>query len=74
MTPPFASTAPEFQPGDEVRARLWPELGRGEVLSVTKQSPAGATAARAAMIRWSSGQVSTHGFVALAYAVPEVAL
>lgn len=59
-TPP----PPTFQPEDTVRARLWPELGTGKVLRVTK--PVNAFAARTARVHWpDANQTSTHSFSAL---------
>lgn len=52
-------------PGDRVRARLWPELGTGEVLRVTAASATTAATCRVARVRWATGQESTHSFAAL---------
>lgn len=55
-----------FEPGDQVRARLWPELGHGTVLSVTAASLN--NNCRCARVQWT-GQTSTHAFAALALVV-----
>lgn len=59
-----------FQPGDRVRALLWPELGTGQVTSVS-QIANNAAAARVARVHWETGQKSTHSFAALAHLDPE---
>lgn len=58
----------DFKPGDHVRARLWPELGTGTVLTATKGHK-NIAATRVAKVEWTeAGQTSTHSFAALAHA------
>lgn len=53
-----------FNVGDKVVAKLWPELGTGEVLSLTKDQ--NSIAARVAEVHWpDANQTSNHSFVAL---------
>lgn len=61
-----------FKPGDQVRALLWPELGAGEVLTVSN-STVNAAAARVARVTWETGQTSTHSFAAIAHVEPATA-
>lgn len=49
--------------GATVRHPLWPELGTGQVISVTSESIN--TANRTARVRWSTGQVSRHNLAVL---------
>jgi hypothetical protein len=57
-------------PGDQVRAILWPELGVGVVLTVSKGCNAGSLSTRVAKVAWVTGQTSTHSFAALALTEP----
>jgi hypothetical protein len=58
--------SPDFQPGDHVRARLWPELGTGTILTVTNPNNQSGTI-RVAEVHWPEAkQTSRHSFVALA--------
>jgi hypothetical protein len=59
-----------FQPGDRVRALLWPELGTGTIQTVTT-SNANAHAVRVAQVHWpEASQTSKHSFAALALVDP----
>lgn len=60
-----ASGQGTFNPGDQVRARLYPELGTGEVLRTFGTANNGVRMAR---VRWATGQESTHSFAALKHA------
>ena len=55
-----------LQPDDHVRALLWPELGTGVVLTVSKGCNDGSLSTRVATVAWATGQTSTHSFAALA--------
>jgi hypothetical protein len=57
---------PDFQPGEEVRAKLWPELGVGAILEVSVGAR-GMPTSRCARVEWETGQVSLHSFVSLRY-------
>lgn len=59
-----------LQPHDRVRALLWPELGTGVVLTVSKGCNAGSLSTRVAKVEWATGQTSTHSFAALALTQP----
>lgn len=58
-----------FQPGDQVRALLYPELGTGKILSVSGPT-VNPHAARVARVTWETGQTSTHSYAALAHLDP----
>jgi hypothetical protein len=55
----------DFRPGDKVTARLWPELGTGEILRVSTPTSNQSHSVRVARVHWPTGQESTHAFAAL---------